>query len=351
MEVFFCYGDKLNLRLANKSLMPTFSKYSYVRFWSMQNLIPACYELRNMSYLRSGYIFFNSELLVKEEVLRDATDVTEKMLQRSTYPMPKIFRFLLNRLAATGQVELMNTIGQYLTTTVKKEVSFDNRLCNAYLAAGRGSEYLDALEKELDAVGSNNITDDEQVQILKEKFPRGGAMGLLESNPQLVDQYTRMANKFLKLGFVAPVNVLWTYHFINGRYDVAETLWESHVKSCPQIMFQKVCQTARTTGNAELAWSLVDLLHNATVTQGARGIAYSCLIDVLTQQGSFAEGCDALKSAISNGVQISDINRTALRRLKDGVEKNGLLFPYDIPKKIETPSECDSEMSLAVMSI
>ena len=74
-------------------------------------------------------------------------------------------------------------------------------------------------------------------------------MGLLESNPQLVDQYTRMANKFLKLGFVAPVNVLWTYHFINGRYDVAETLWESHVKSCPQIMFQKVCQTARTTGN------------------------------------------------------------------------------------------------------
>jgi hypothetical protein len=85
-------------------------------------------------------------------------------------------------------------------------------------------------------------------------------MGLLESNPALVDQYTRLANKFLGFGFVAPVNVLWTYHFINGRYDLAETLWESHVKSCPQIMFQKVCQTARTTGNSELAWRLVDLL-------------------------------------------------------------------------------------------
>jgi leucine-rich PPR motif-containing protein, mitochondrial len=290
------------------------------------------------------------ELLVKEELLLDATNVTEKMLRRDTYPMPKIFRFLLNRLAATGQVEMMNTVGQYLTTTVKKEVSFDNRLCNAYLAAGRGAEYLDALERELDAVAGCS-KDDEKVQILKEKFPRGGAMGLLESDPNLVDQYTRLANKFLSFDFVAPVNVLWTYHFINGRYDVAEALWQSHVKSCPQIMFQKVCQTARTTGNAELAWRLVDLLHNATVTQGARGIAYSCLIDVLTQQGSYAEGCDALKSALCNGVHLSDINRTALKRLKEGLEGKGFLFPYDIPKKMETPSECDSELSMAVACI
>ena len=59
------------------------------------------------------------------------------MLQKDTYPMPKIFRFLLNRLASTGHVEMMNTIGNYLTTAVKKEVSFDNRLCNAYLVKPR----------------------------------------------------------------------------------------------------------------------------------------------------------------------------------------------------------------------
>jgi pentatricopeptide repeat protein len=87
------------------------------------------------------------------------------------------------------------------------------------------------------------------------------------------------------------------------------------------------------------------------VTQGARGIAYSCLIDVLTQQGSYAEGCDALKSALCNGVHLSDINRTALKRLKEGLEGKGFLFPYDIPKKMETPSECDSELSMAVACI
>ena len=49
------------------------------------------------------------------------------MLRRDTYPMPKIFRFLLNRLAAGGEVDSMLRIGSYLSPKIKKEVSFDNR--------------------------------------------------------------------------------------------------------------------------------------------------------------------------------------------------------------------------------
>ena len=91
------------------------------------------------------------------------------------------------------------------------------------------------------------------VQSVKDKFPRGGAMGLLESDPQLVDDFTNLAYKFAKLGYIAPMNVLWTYHFIGGRHDIATPLWQEYVQSCPQIMFQKVCQTARSTCNADLA--------------------------------------------------------------------------------------------------
>jgi len=35
------------------------------------------------------------ELLVKEDYLGDATGLTETMLQKNTYPMPKIFRYLI----------------------------------------------------------------------------------------------------------------------------------------------------------------------------------------------------------------------------------------------------------------
>ena len=93
------------------------------------------------------------ELLVKEgSRVREAADIAEDMLRRDTYPMPKIFRFLLNKLASSGEVEAMTRLGDTLTSRAKKEVSFDNRLCNAYLASGRGGEYLDILTRDLDEV-------------------------------------------------------------------------------------------------------------------------------------------------------------------------------------------------------
>ena len=78
-------------------------------------------------------------------------------------------------------------------------------------------------------------------------------MGLLESDPKLVENFTDLAYKFAELGYIAPMNVLWTYHFIGGRHDIATPLWQDYVQGCPQIMFQKVCQTARSSCNADLA--------------------------------------------------------------------------------------------------
>jgi len=277
------------------------------------------------------------EIFVKADLADDAISVTERMLMREAYPLPRIFRFLLNRLAANGQVEAMTMIGSYLTPKIKKEVSFDNRLCNGYLAAGRAEDYLRILITELDEASAQGI-DDEKLQILKDKFPRGGAMGLLESNPALVVPYTEMALKFVRFGYVAPVNVLWTYHFINGRHDLAQPLWDQYVRTCPQIMFQKVCQTARSTGNIDLAERLVNLLEDAVVTNGARGIAYSCLLDVLTRNKDFSKGLSCLNEGLKSGILLEDINRTALKRLKEGLEMMGEELPYPVPQKSSATS-------------
>ena len=43
-----------------------------------------------------------------------------------------------------------------------------------------------------------------------------------------------------RIDYVAPMNVLWTYHFIHGNTEVAETIWQDYVKKSNQIMFQKV---------------------------------------------------------------------------------------------------------------
>ena len=84
------------------------------------------------------------------------------------------------------------------------------------------------------------------------------------------------------------------------------------------------------------------------MTVGARGIAYSCLLDVLTQRGEYAEGIKALKQGLANGISIEDVNRTALKRLKEGLEATtDQTFPYDIPKKVNPSSQGQSKAAAA----
>ena len=80
---------------------------------------------------------------------------------------------------------------------------------------------------------------------------------------------------------------------------------------------------------------LVNVLEDAsTVTMGARGIAYSCLIDVLTQQQNYIAAIDALEKGLTTGIKLEDVNRTALKRLKQGLEHtSSQTFPFEIPKK------------------
>merc|ERR1719273_1714129 len=117
------------------------------------------------------------EQLIRADMMREAAALTMSMLRRNTHPLPKVFRFLLNKLALAGAVEEMEAIGPYLGPKVKKDVSFDNRLCNAYLGAGRGEEFLDRLVADLDV--AVRAGDGAGLEAAQARFPRGGAMGLL----------------------------------------------------------------------------------------------------------------------------------------------------------------------------
>ena len=69
-------------------------------------------------------------------------------------------------------------------------------------------------------------------------------------------RYSALAHRFVNHGYLAPMNVLWTYYFINGMRDEAMGVWERYVKDCPQIMFQKVCQTARSRNSLQVSYYL-----------------------------------------------------------------------------------------------
>lgn len=59
-------------------------------------------------------------------------------------------------------------------------MSFDNKLCAAYLNSGRASQYLDILQAEAEKVTKDDLL------LLEEKFPRGAIAGIIEKHPELM---------------------------------------------------------------------------------------------------------------------------------------------------------------------
>lgn len=132
----------------------------------------------NWNNLDSGELL---EKLVQNNQLDKAFILIMEQLNKNNPPLTRIFKFAINRLAIGGKVDEIKTIGEKISTNMKKIVSYDNRLCHATVVAGKAEEYLDYMEKEVDTAHSEG-----ELQKLSEKFPRGGAYGILEHHPELL---------------------------------------------------------------------------------------------------------------------------------------------------------------------
>lgn len=122
------------------------------------------------------------EKLVQSGRLEDAKAVALFVLNKNSKPAYKVFRFLLNKLALAGDVEGLEEISRKLSDQDKKLLSFDNRVCNANMIAGRTEEYLNKLEEDI-----INASDDE-VDAVYQRFPRGGAFGILDKYPEFLQK-------------------------------------------------------------------------------------------------------------------------------------------------------------------
>lgn len=266
------------------------------------------------------------EHLTQKDRLKEAVRFTMELLDRPQNLIPRVFRFLLNKLASNGDIETINFIGQKLNSETKKVLSFDNRICHANLVAGKAEDYLTLLENEITNAKPN------EVAALAEKFPRGGVLGIMEKHPDLVDKYENIANKFAKHGVISPLNVLWSYHFIEGNQEKADEIWKNFLQNSSRVMFQRVVQKARETSDENMVRNLIRCLKTSTVTPGAIGNAYSCLLDILVTKDKCEEIISTFEESMKD-VSIEYINRTALFRIKSVYLKMDKPFNYKIPSK------------------
>ncbi|XP_074026112.1 bicoid stability factor isoform X2 [Leptinotarsa decemlineata] len=278
------------------------------------------------------------EKLVQSERLSDAADICIKVLNKGKIPTNRVFRFLLNKLANNGDVDTLSIIGSKIDSPVKRNLSFDNRMCQANLVAGKAHDYLQTLNDKIEKATEKDLDS------LKEQFPRGGAYGILEKYPHLSEQYEDLAIKYAKKGIIGPLNVLWTYFFICGNDQKAEQIWNDYLKNSPRIMFQKIVQISREESNEELVKKLIQHLKTSNVTEGAIGNAYSCLLDVLVNKQKYEEVVSTFEQATKE-VSVNHINRTAVLRAKEAFEKLGKSFNYIVPPRTNKSHLQDVEES------
>ena len=54
-----------------------------------------------------------------------------------------------------------------------------------------------------------------------------------------------LAEKYAAKGQVAPMNVLWVYHFSEGNAEASERIWTKYLTKTPRLMFQRIVHVAR----------------------------------------------------------------------------------------------------------
>lgn len=140
------------------------------------------------------------------------------------------------------------------------------------------------------------------------------------------------------------MNVLWSYHFINGNNEEAEQIWNTYVKDAQRVMFQRILQEARDSNDEQLAQKLIDHLKSSKVTEGALGNAYSCLLDVLATKGASERVIEEFEKAIKD-VNINFINKTAVLRVKAVYEQLGKTFNHKVPNKADKQNSTSSSSS------
>lgn len=130
--------------------------------------------------------------------------------------------------------------------------------------------------------------------------------------------------------------------FINSD-PRAEDVFQKHLTDAPRLMFQRIIQTGREKQDAHLVERLITLLHETKVSEGAVGNAYSCLLDIYATKNDDTACLKTIDACIKE-VCFENVNKTALLRAKECVEKAGKKFPHKIPEK-KTLNKGDSSSS------
>lgn len=116
----------------------------------------------------------NIETLIHDGKLNEAMDMAIMSIKSGTMPKANVLKFLLKNLADEGNVEKIDQLGEYISETMKRSVTYNDKKTLAVFKRGEASKHVDNL---LESVRAANTEEELQTEL--KNFPRSNALAAI----------------------------------------------------------------------------------------------------------------------------------------------------------------------------
>ncbi|KAI5639901.1 bicoid stability factor [Phthorimaea operculella] len=260
------------------------------------------------------------EELVQNGRAPQALDLVIKSIQEGVIPKANVIKYTLKILAQDGNVEKIQQLGKYINETMRREITYDDKLTLAIFNRGAGDQHVENLYNSVNAA-----TTDEDLEIALKKFPRSSALASIMDNQDLTDKCRKVAELAASRGQLMPANLLWMEYLLAGKKEQADTLWKLWLSNANVLVFRRLLQEAHTRKDPTLIEHLIaNLKSNQKISEGSIGNAYSRLINLYLQDNKVKEAIAEYEKAVKSGVSEGSFNKNMLARLKEVAQSHGI---------------------------
>ncbi|XP_050346941.1 leucine-rich PPR motif-containing protein, mitochondrial [Nymphalis io] len=266
------------------------------------------------------------ETLTKDGKTAQAMDLTLNYLKEGVMPKANVLKFLLKSLAEEGDVEKIKPLGSHLNETMKRNVTYNDKLTLATFRSGNGSNHMDNILNMIE-----QATTKEEIEDALKKFPRSTALASAVQDSEVVAKCHSIVELAASKGYTLPANLLWIEYLLAGKDKEAEELWHKHLINANIIVFRRLLQESHLRKQPQVIERMIEMLRtNKGLSLSSAGNAYSRLINFYIVENNIDNAKAALSRAIEYGITSEHLNQSTIKKLKEHMEAAGQTFNFSI---------------------
>lgn len=259
------------------------------------------------------------EKLTKEGNTSQAMDYTLNMIKNGVLPRSNVLKYLLRNLAEDGNIEKIQPLGDMINESMKRNVTYNDKLTLAIFVRGAGKEHLDNILSKIENANSN-----EEIEEALRQYPRSNALAMALQNNELTDKCHKIAEIAASKGIHLPANLLWMEYLLTGKEKEADSLWQHCLINSSVVVFRRLLQECHLKNQPETINKMIDVLKtNLSISHASIGNAYSRLINLYILHKNIDEAKATLDRAIESGISKEHLNLTSIKRLKESLQGTG----------------------------